>query len=452
MAQQKQQRGHQPPARPAAGSARGGGPKGLPKDALAELLELAAERAAVRPGGRVHAGPTPADAPKPAARIAPAPAPAPPIDVPPLARLAGSPEQTSRLEFVTTPFRVLADLEPQTVAVSYWMEVPAQSDTSRVDVKFTGRRLEVAGPRTPADDFVVAATVAEVAAGSGPTAVTQRIAGVAPGLWSVTADAYATPLGADRAAAVRLPSVQAKGRSVPALIAQTRAPGVVIGAWPTMVALGFALGLALQGFLARTHGLSSGRVLVLAIAAGLLGLLGAKTYYHLTHLREARGPWLAGLSVQGFVIVATSVFVLGGWAWGVPIGHLLDATIPALLVGQALGRLGCLLAGCCSGRPTTRHWAIWSSDRTVGTRRIPVQVLESSSAGLLAVVTGLIAWRTPPEHAGFLFLAGLAAYVLVRQILFPLRGLPRATRYGRAVMLVVAPAVLVGAIVGSAIA
>jgi phosphatidylglycerol:prolipoprotein diacylglycerol transferase len=136
----------------------------------------------------------------------------------------------------------------------------------------------------------------------------------------------------------------------------------------------------------------------------------------------------------------------------VPAGHLLDASIPALLVGQAVGRLGCLLAGCCVGQPTTRHWAVWSSDRSIGTRRIPVQLLESSSAGFLALVTGLVAWRTPPEHAGFLFLAGVAAYVLVRQMLFPLRGLPRATRYGRAVMLVIAPAVLVGAIVGSAVA
>ena len=153
--------------------------------------------------------------------------------------------------------------------------------------------------------------------------------------------------------------------------------------------------------------------------------------------------------MQGFVLVSTTVFVLGGWWWGIPVGHLLDVSIPALLVGQAVGRLGCLLAGCCVGRPTTRHWAVWSSDRTIGTRRIPVQILESASAGALALITGSAAWLTPPEHAGSLFLAGLASYVLVRQILFPLRGLPRATRYGRAVMLVLAPAVLVGAIVGA---
>lgn len=419
-------------------------PGRLREHSLAELIELAAARTA-------SAEVAPATPPVPHRRTTrAATAPAPPIDAPALARMAGSrrPEAT-RLEFVTNPFHALADLGPQSLGVSYWFTAPDGQAPHRIDVRFTGHRLDVTGARSPADDFVVTAAATDVAPGGGPIALTQRVTGVAPGRWSVTAEGYATPNGADRAAAIRLPAATGIGQSVYALIAAFRAPGVVLGAWPMMVSLGFALGLLVQGLLARLHGLSSGRVLLLALTAGLLGLFGAKAYYRFTHLREAPAPWLAGLSVQGFVLVSTTVFVLGGWWWGIPVGHLLDASIPALLVGQAVGRLGCLLAGCCVGRPTTRHWAVWSSDRTIGTRRIPVQILESASAGALALITGSAAWLTPPEHAGSLFLAGLASYVLVRQVLFPLRGLPRATRYGRAVMLVLAPAVLVGAIVGA---
>jgi len=69
----------------------------------------------------------------------------------------------------------------------------------------------------------------------------------------------------------------------------------------------------------------------------------------------------------------------------------------------------------------------------------------------LAVATGLIAWRVQPEPAGFVFLGGLSAYLIVRQVLFPLRGLPRATRYGRAVMLIVAPVVLVASLAAVAV-
>ena len=443
MTQQKRP-AHRPTAAPRAEpGGRGGGAGRLPEQSLAKLLEMASTRseAVAQPA---------ATRPAPLRRTSRViTAPAPPIDAPALARIAGSPNPAaSRLEFVTNPFRALAALRPQSLGVSYWFTAPDGPASFRVDVRFTGHRLDVTGARTPADDFVATADAVDVAPGGGPIALTHRVAGVAPGRWSVTAQAYATPDGADRAAVIRLPTAEGVGESVYAPVAGSRAPGVVVGAWPTMVGLGFLLGLLVQGLLARVHGLSTGPVLLLALVAGILGVLGAKAYYRVTHVREVATSWLAGLSVQGFVIVATGVFVVGGRLEGMDIGHLLDATIPALLVGQAVGRLGCLLAGCCSGRPTTRHWAIWSSDRTIGTRRLPVQVLESSSAGALALVTGLIAWRTPPEHAGFLFLAGLAAYVLVRQILFPLRGLPRATRYGRAVMLVVAPAVIAGSIAG----
>ncbi len=69
----------------------------------------------------------------------------------------------------------------------------------------------------------------------------------------------------------------------------------------------------------------------------------------------------------------------------------------------------------------------------------------ASCSRRLAILTGLSAWRTPPQPAGFLFLGGVAAYVIVRQVLFPLRGLARA-RHGREVMLDVAPVALLAAI------
>ncbi|WP_291755962.1 prolipoprotein diacylglyceryl transferase family protein [Cellulomonas sp. 73-92] len=416
----------------------------MPDQSLAELLGLAAARTTSPATTAARTTPAPAAPPRPPAR--PAPVPAAPIAVPTLAKIAGSPNPATGLEFVTTPFRALADLEPQAVAVSYWFTPPAGPNPYQVAIRFTGHRLDVAGPRTPADDFVLTSEVSDVAPASGPIVVTQRTAGTAAGRWSVTAEAQANPQRAAGSTPVRLPPAAGTGQSVYAPIAAMRAPGVLIGSWPAMVALGFLLGLLVQGLLARVHTLPTGPVLTLSLLAGALGLAGAKTYYRLTHRHEPRTTWLAGLSVQGFVVAATAVFILGGWWWGVPIGHLLDASIPALLTGQAVGRLGCLFAGCCNGLPTRSRWAIWSSDRRVGTRRIPVQLLESSSAALLALLTGLIAWRTPPQQAGYLFLGGLAAYVIVRQVLFPLRGLARVTRHGRAVMLVLAPLALAAAV------
>ena len=379
----------------------------------------------------------------------PGPSPLPPAQpMPVLARVGGAAGTASALEFVAFPFAVVAELRPHAVGVTYWFDPPATDGPHEVVLRLTGRRLDVDGARTPLDDFVAVASLPDVRAGSGRTSLTHRVLGKAPGRWHVTAEAMAVPNGADRSEAVRLPSAEAVGSSTFTPVAGMRAPGVVVGAWPVMVGLGVVLALTLQSALAPVHGLSSGRVLVLAVVAVALGAVGAKLYYRLTHLKESGGHSFAGLSVQGFVIVATATFVIGGALQGMAVGHLLDATVPALLLGQAVGRLGCLMGGCCAGVPTRSRWAVWSSDRRVGTRRVPVQLLESGAAGILALVTGAIAWRMPTSSAGLMFVAGLAAYVVVRQLLFPLRGLPRATRHGRQVTQAVALLALLGALVG----
>jgi len=382
----------------------------------------------------------------------PGPSPLPPAQpMPTLARVGGAAGTTSALEFVTFPFAAVADLRPHALAVTYWFDPPTKEGHHEVVLRLTGRRLDVERARTPADDFVAVASLPDVRPGSGRTSLTHRVLGKSPGRWHVTAEAMAVPKGGDRSDAVRLPSAEAVGSSTFAPVGGLRAPGVVLGAWPVMVGLGVVLALALQSTLAPKHGVPSGSVLVLALVASALGAGGAKLYYRLTHRKESGGHSFAGLSVQGFVIVATATFVIGGALQGMAVGHLLDATVPALLLGQAVGRLGCLLGGCCAGIPTLSRWAVWSSDRRVGTRRVPVQLLESGAAGILALVTGAIAWRVPTSSAGLLFVAGLAAYVVVRQLLFPLRGLPRATRHGRQVTQAVALLTLLGALTVSVI-
>lgn len=365
--------------------------------------------------------------------------------MPRLARVGGAAGTASALEFITSP-SALAEVGPQALGLTYWFDPPITSGAHEVVVRLTGRRLDVAEARTPADDFVARATLSAVQPGSGRTSLTHRVVGKAPGRWRVTAEAIAIPKGGDRSDVVRLPSAEAIGTSTFALVATMRAPGVVLGAWPAMVAIGVVLALVLQGFLARVHGLAPAGVTVLALVATALGAVGAKLYYRLTHMQEAGDRSLAGLSVQGFVIIATATFVIGGAVQGVAVGHLLDATVPALLVGQAFGRLGCLLGGCCAGVPTGSRWGVWSSDRRIGTRRVPVQLMESAAAGALALVTTVIAWLVPTSGGGLLFVGGMAAYVVVRQVLFPLRGVPRATRHGRHVTLTVAVVALAGAL------
>ena len=220
-----------------------------------------------------------------------------------------------------------------------------------------------------------------------------------------------------------------------------------MAAWPTLVGLGALVALAVQGLVAAREGLPVGTVFLVSVIASLIGLVGAKAYYLLTHRQETGALWRAGMSVQGFVLAALATLALGGWWAGLSIGSLLDVSAPGLLFGMTIGRLGCLLGGCCAGRPTASRWGVWSSDRRVGVRRIPVQLMESALAGAVALaVLAAVLWVDPPVD-GLLLVAGLSGYVLGRQLLFPLRGLPRLTSWGRLATLAAAGLVLVVALV-----
>jgi phosphatidylglycerol:prolipoprotein diacylglycerol transferase len=227
------------------------------------------------------------------------------------------------------------------------------------------------------------------------------------------------------------------------MLVDALAPGVWAGSWSALVSLGFVLGLSLQAVLAGVLGLGWAPLTGVTLVAGALGLVGAKGYYLLTHpVERRRSIRVPGMSVQGFVIVALATLAVGALLLSVPVGAVLDATAPGLFLGMTVGRLGCLFAGCCVGRPTASRWGLWSSDRHVGVRRIPVQLMESSLCAALTALSAIAVGTSPVAGSGLVLVVGFAAYLVGRQLLFPLRAVGRVTRNGRMVTLVVASAVL----------
>lgn len=373
-------------------------------------------------------------------------APAELSDPPRLASHAGR----ERMEFARSPLDILRGAEPQALAVTYWFDAAPAGDPYPVRVVFAGR-FRGEPPAAQQDSFNVLGIVERVLPGSGRVAVTARAPDLPAGDWEVTATPVApappgssvswVPVQGDAA----LPVASAVGSTTFAPVARVLAPGARLGVWPALVFLGAVLAWALQSLLALRLTLPLDTLLPISLVACLLGLLGAKSYYVVTHPKAGRGLAATGMSVQGFVIVAVGVLVGGALLFGLPVGAVLDGTVPGILAGMTVGRLGCLFAGCCAGRPTSSRWGLWSSDRRLGQRRIPVQLLESAMAGGLAVLTltAVLLWGS---LSGIVFVIGIAAYTLGRQLLFPLRGLSRTTKHGRIVTLVTSAAVLVGSL------
>ncbi|WP_348696848.1 prolipoprotein diacylglyceryl transferase family protein [Duganella fentianensis] len=83
----------------------------------------------------------------------------------------------------------------------------------------------------------------------------------------------------------------------------------------------------------------------------IAGVLGARLFHILDHLEQFFADPLgmlltrSGLSIFGGLIFGTFAGMLCARRWRLPITPLLDAAAPALMLGYAIGRIGCQISG-----------------------------------------------------------------------------------------------------------
>jgi phosphatidylglycerol:prolipoprotein diacylglycerol transferase len=118
----------------------------------------------------------------------------------------------------------------------------------------------------------------------------------------------------------------------------------------------------------------------------LFAWLGAKVLFYLSYPKEDTsfikevsfwtgggfvfyGGFIGGLIFLGLYKLFDKKFSL----------KVLWPMLPSLAIGHGIGRIGCLLAGCCFGKPTNLFWGIYLHDHY----RHPTQALEA--IGLIAL-------------------------------------------------------------------
>jgi phosphatidylglycerol:prolipoprotein diacylglycerol transferase len=103
-----------------------------------------------------------------------------------------------------------------------------------------------------------------------------------------------------------------------------------------------------------------------------------------------------------------------------PFAAFWDAATFTILVGMVVTRVGCLLNGCCGGRPTSAWFGLNLPDhRGVWQRRVPTQILEMILTAML--LGAAISARDREPFAGAIFLSALVAYSAARYIIGQLR-------------------------------
>lgn len=158
-------------------------------------------------------------------------------------------------------------------------------------------------------------------------------------------------------------------------------------------AAAYLTGIAVFFWMARRRAIATSGIMSL-MAAGLIGGLVSANMTQWLFTAQP-GKTVLGAVAGGYLAV---VLYKRHLRITRPTGDLFAA---ALCAGEAVGRLGCFVGGCCYGKETDVAWAVWQH----GALRHPTQLYMSiACVGIL-----LSLWRfsrqAPPEN-GLFFLQG----------------------------------------------
>jgi phosphatidylglycerol:prolipoprotein diacylglycerol transferase len=147
--------------------------------------------------------------------------------------------------------------------------------------------------------------------------------------------------------------------------------GLPIRSYGLLVVCGVAAGILLAIHRAKQVGLSLDRVMSLAFIVVVCGIIGGRLFYVVqywnTHIKTDR--WSStivnilrftegGLVVYGAFLAAMLAVVWFVRRHGLPFLAMADFLAPSLMIGLALGRIGCLMNGCCYGGECDLPWAV----------------------------------------------------------------------------------------------
>src|SRR5829696_162443 len=198
-----------------------------------------------------------------------------------------------------------------------------------------------------------------------------------------------------------------------------------------LLAVAYLLGLQFALVRARSRGLDPNRVMDLGIWIIISALAGAKLLLLIIDFDSfGRSPadlltlLRSGGVFYGGLIAAVVVALWYLWRHKMPVWQVTDVFAPGIALGHVVGRLGCLFAGCCFGKPTSVPWAItFHSEyaaQNVGTPlNVPLHPTQLYEAGAELLILGILLatekkGRPFPGRTfwGYMFLYGISRFII----------------------------------------
>ncbi len=211
-----------------------------------------------------------------------------------------------------------------------------------------------------------------------------------------------------------------------------------------LLAAAYLLGLRLAMSRAKARGIDPSRALDLGIAIIVSALVGAKLLLVLVDFGRYRQNPAEILSVlrsggvfYGGLIAAVAVAFWYMRRHRMPLWTTCDVFAPGIALGHAVGRLGCLAAGCCFGRAASVPWAVTftnpvaqlNSGTPLGVPLHPTQLYEAA-AELLILAVLLATEKAGRPFPGRTFWSYMVLYGVSRFAIEFFRGDDRGMVFG----------------------
>lgn len=177
--------------------------------------------------------------------------------------------------------------------------------------------------------------------------------------------------------------------------------GFTLHTYGLCVLVGGILGILIAMWAGKKYGLTKLDILLFGMYAIIAGFIGAKLLYIIV---EWDSVWQhpEALLTGGFVFYGGAIGgILGGWIYvkqyrkmsKLYLIEFLDVAAPAIAIGQAFGRVGCFLAGCCYGAPTDSPLGVCYPEGGIapaGVKLLPTQLFETAFLLVFTVVLLII--------------------------------------------------------------
>ncbi|MDX1950846.1 MAG: prolipoprotein diacylglyceryl transferase [Verrucomicrobiota bacterium] len=207
--------------------------------------------------------------------------------------------------------------------------------------------------------------------------------------------------------------------------------GLTIYWYGILAATAFMVAFWSAGRRASREGIPAEAIMNLAPWIIIGAIIGARLLYVLSYWKEE----FAGKPLYEVIMIRRSGLVFYGGLIGSSLATILycylkrfalwkigDIMAPSVALGHFFGRIGCLMTGCCYGRPTDLPWAIHFPKEhwTHGVGVHPTQFYDSLL--YLLLFFGLMWLYNRKKFDGQIFAAYLIGYACLRAIVESFRG------------------------------